>query len=76
MAQFIASYGVWLVTAFIALESVGIPVPAEAALMTAGFIAARSHSLSIYVLVTAAVFGAKRARLRAFGSVGDLALRS
>ena len=31
MAEFITIYGVWLVAAFVALESVGFPLPAEAA---------------------------------------------
>ena len=37
MAEFVANYGIWVVAAFIALESVGIPLPAEAALIAAGF---------------------------------------
>lgn len=51
MAEFIATYGVWLVAAFIALETIGAPLPAEAALMAAGFFAARSHDLDIRVLI-------------------------
>src|SRR5262249_49602751 len=36
LAEFVSIYGIWLVAAFIALESVGIPLPAEAALIAAG----------------------------------------
>jgi membrane protein DedA with SNARE-associated domain len=51
LAQFISIYGVWLVAAFIALESGGVPLPAEAALIAAGFFAARTHDLNIWLLI-------------------------
>jgi membrane protein DedA with SNARE-associated domain len=51
LAEFIATYGVWLVAAFIALETIGAPLPAEAALMAAGFFAARTHDLDIWLLI-------------------------
>jgi membrane protein DedA with SNARE-associated domain len=54
LTQFISIYGVWLVAAFIALESVGIPVPAEATLITAAFFAARTHD-NIWVLIAAGI---------------------
>ena len=57
MAQFISSYGVWLVAAFIALESIGIPLPAEAALIAAAFFAAQ-HGLDIWPLITAGIIAA------------------
>ena len=47
MAEFVSIYGIWVVAAFIALESVGIPLPAEAALIAAAFFAARNHGLDI-----------------------------
>ena len=40
LIHFISVYGVWLVAAFIALETVGFPFPAEAALMAAAIFAA------------------------------------
>jgi membrane protein DedA with SNARE-associated domain len=58
LAQIVSIYGVWLVAAFIALESVGVPVPAEAALIAAGFFAARTHGLNIWFLITAGIFAA------------------
>jgi membrane protein DedA with SNARE-associated domain len=51
VAEFISTYGVWLVAAFIALETIGAPLPAEAALMAAGFFAARTHDLDIPLLI-------------------------
>ncbi|PWT87213.1 MAG: hypothetical protein C5B56_11000 [Proteobacteria bacterium] len=58
MAQFISTYGIWLVAAFIALESIGFPLPAEAALMAAGFFAARTHDLDIWLLIAAGTVAA------------------
>jgi membrane protein DedA with SNARE-associated domain len=51
LAEFISTYGVWLVAGFIALETIGAPLPAEAALMAAGFFAARTHDLDIWHLI-------------------------
>lgn len=56
--DFISGYGIWLVASFIALESVGLPVPAEAALMAAAFFAAKAHGLNIHVLITAGIIAA------------------
>jgi membrane protein DedA with SNARE-associated domain len=51
LAEFVATYGIWLVAAFIALETIGAPLPAEAALMAAAFFAARTHDLDIWHLI-------------------------
>jgi membrane protein DedA with SNARE-associated domain len=53
LVQFISTYGVWLVAGLIALETIGAPLPAEAALMAAGFFAARTHDLDIWHLIAA-----------------------
>ena len=58
MAEFVSNYGIWVVATFIALESVGIPLPAEAALIAAGFFAARTHGLDIWSLIAAAIVAA------------------
>jgi membrane protein DedA with SNARE-associated domain len=58
LAHFISIYGVWLIAVFIALESVGIPLPAEAALIAGGFFAARTHSIDIWVLIAAGTLAA------------------
>jgi membrane protein DedA with SNARE-associated domain len=57
MDQMISSYSVWLVAVFIALESIGLPLPAEAALIAAAFFAAR-HGLDIWPLITAGIVAA------------------
>lgn len=51
MAEFVALYGVWLVATFIALESVGFPLPAEAALITAGVFAGSTQGIDIWLLI-------------------------
>jgi membrane protein DedA with SNARE-associated domain len=58
LTEIISIYGIWLVAAFIALESVGFPLPAEAALIAAGFFAARTHGFNIWVLIAAGIFSA------------------
>jgi membrane protein DedA with SNARE-associated domain len=58
LVEFVSVYGVWLVAAFIALESIGIPLPAEAALIAAGFFAARTHGIDIWSLIAAAIVAA------------------
>jgi membrane protein DedA with SNARE-associated domain len=57
LAEFIATYGVWLVAGFIVLETIGAPLPAEAALMAAG-IFARTQGLEIWSLIIAGIVAA------------------
>ncbi len=58
MAQFVSVYGVWVVAAFIALESIGFPLPAEAALMAAGLFAAAHPDLNIWFLIATGIAAA------------------
>jgi len=58
LAEFISIYGVWLVAACIALESIGMPLPAEAALVAAAFYAARTHGIDIWPLIAAGIVAA------------------
>jgi membrane protein DedA with SNARE-associated domain len=58
LAEFVSNYGIWLVAAFIALESVGIPLPAEAALIAAAFFAARTQDIDIWSLISAGIIAA------------------
>jgi membrane protein DedA with SNARE-associated domain len=58
LAEFVSNYGVWLVAAFIALESIGVPLPAEAALIAAAFFAARTHGIDIWSLIAAGILAA------------------
>jgi membrane protein DedA with SNARE-associated domain len=58
LAEFVSNYGVWVVAAFIALESIGLPLPAEAALIAAAFFAARTHDIDIWSLIAAGIVAA------------------
>ena len=58
MTEFVSNYGVWTVAAFIALESIGLPLPAEAALIAAAFFAARTHDIDIWSLIAAGIVAA------------------
>jgi membrane protein DedA with SNARE-associated domain len=58
LAEFVSNYGVWMVAAFIALESIGLPLPAEAALIAAAFFAARTHDIDIWSLIAAGIVAA------------------
>ena len=60
MTDFIAAHGVWLVAAFIALETVGAPLPAEAFLIAAAIFAASTHDFHIGSLIMA---GAQHSRV-------------
>jgi membrane protein DedA with SNARE-associated domain len=58
LSGFIASHGVWVVAGFIAFESVGAPLPAEAFLIAAAIFAATTHELDIRLLVSASILAA------------------
>ena len=73
MEQIISGHGVWLVAAFIALESIGIPLPAEAVLIAAAFFAAR-HGLNVWPLIAAGIIAAIWARLSVSGSARNTAV--
>lgn len=54
VAHLLDSYGYWVVFAFVAIESLGIPLPGETALVTAAAFAALGHFSIIGVIATAA----------------------
>ena len=57
ISNLIASYGYWAVFVLVAVESLGIPLPGETALITAGIYAGHTHRLSpwlIFVVAAAA----------------------
>jgi len=56
--ELVAVYGIWVVAVFIALESIGIPLPAEAALMTAAFCCSRTTHLNIWFLIGTGIVAA------------------
>jgi membrane protein DedA with SNARE-associated domain len=66
LSEFVAAHGVWLVAAFIALETVGLPFPAEAALMAAAIFAAKTHGFSIWSLIAAGIAAAVLGNIAGF----------
>ncbi|MCC6777881.1 MAG: DedA family protein [Hyphomicrobiales bacterium] len=58
MLALISTHAVWLVAAFIALETIGAPLPAEAALIAAGMLAAHDADSSLGLLIAAGIVAA------------------
>jgi membrane protein DedA with SNARE-associated domain len=54
----ISSYGYWAVGGIVAVESMGIPLPGETALITAALIAASTQDLNIWFVILAGSAGA------------------
>ena len=54
MSHLIASYGYWAVFALVGLESLGIPLPGETALIIAGAYAGSTHNLSAWAVFAVA----------------------
>jgi membrane protein DedA with SNARE-associated domain len=58
MKELIDQYGAWIVFALVFLESIGLPLPGEAILVTAAIFAGTTQELSIVFVVVAAIIGA------------------
>lgn len=58
ITDFIVQYGYWAVAGAIALESMGLPVPGETALIVAALAAGSTHQLDIDLVIAAAAGGA------------------
>lgn len=58
LQQLIAHYGYVAVALVVAIESVGVPLPGETALVTAALYAGATHNLNIAVVIAAATLGA------------------
>jgi membrane protein DedA with SNARE-associated domain len=58
LMQFVSSYGYWGLGGVIALESMGIPLPGETALIAAAVYAGTTHELNIWFVIAAAAGGA------------------
>lgn len=58
VSHLINSYGYWAVFALVGLESLGIPLPGETILITAGTYAGHTHRLSVWGIFGVAVAGA------------------
>ncbi len=57
LAPLIAAYGSLIVAVMVGLESFGIPVPGETALVSAAIYAGTTHKINIYVLIASAAAG-------------------
>src|SRR5215831_16582867 len=58
VSNLIASYGYWAVFLLVAVESLGIPLPGETALITAGIYAGHTHRLSPWLIFAVAAAAA------------------
>ncbi len=58
LIHLLATYGYWAVLLFVAVESIGIPVPGETMLLAAAIYAGTTHRLHIILIVAAAAIGA------------------
>jgi membrane protein DedA with SNARE-associated domain len=56
--QLITSYGYWAVFLLVAAESLGVPLPGETAVITAGIYAGHTHRLSAWLIFAVASAGA------------------
>jgi membrane protein DedA with SNARE-associated domain len=54
----VSAYGYWAVLFFVMIESIGIPAPGEAALISVAAFAGVTHQLDIFWIVSAAAGGA------------------
>lgn len=58
ISNLIASYGYWAVFLLVGVESLGIPLPGETALITAAIYAGHTHRLSPWLIFAVAAAGA------------------
>lgn len=58
LRHLLSVYGYWAVTAFVGIESIGIPLPGETMLIVASLYAGATHDLSIELVIAAAIAGA------------------
>jgi membrane protein DedA with SNARE-associated domain len=58
MKELIHQYGAWIVFALVFLESIGLPLPGEAILVSAAIFAGTTQELSIALILLSAVLGA------------------
>jgi membrane protein DedA with SNARE-associated domain len=58
MKELIHQYGAWIVFALVFLESIGLPLPGEAILVSAAIFAGTTQELSIVLVLFAAIVGA------------------
>jgi membrane protein DedA with SNARE-associated domain len=68
MKELIHQYGAWIVFALVFLESIGLPLPGEAILVSAAIFAGTTQELSIALVLLSAVLGRYSAASSASGS--------
>jgi membrane protein DedA with SNARE-associated domain len=75
-SHLISSYGYWAIFAFIAAESLGIPIPGETALIAAGAYAGHTHLLNPWAIFAVAAASAVAGNIAGYliGAKGGFAL--
>ena len=75
-SHLIGTYGYWAIFAFIAAESLGIPIPGETALIAAGAYAGHTHHLNPWAIFAVAAASAVAGNFAGFviGAKGGFAL--
>src|SRR5215471_11738134 len=58
LIRLIQVHGPWIISAVVALESAGVPLPGETVLVAAALLAATTNQIDIAVVVAAAAIGA------------------
>ncbi|MEP6917537.1 MAG: DedA family protein [Acidobacteriota bacterium] len=58
ITNLVSTHGYWVVAVVVAVESMGIPLPGETILVTAGIYAGTTHRLNIWIIIAAAALGA------------------
>jgi membrane protein DedA with SNARE-associated domain len=58
LTSLILAHGYWMIGAIVGLESMGVPLPGETTLVTAGIYAGTTHRLDIQFVIVAAAAGA------------------
>ena len=58
MKELVQQYGAWLVFGLVFLESIGLPLPGEAILISAAIFAGTTQGVSIALVLLSAVLGA------------------
>jgi membrane protein DedA with SNARE-associated domain len=58
LPHLVQTYGYWLIAGIVLLESMGIPLPGEAVLITASVYAGTTHGLDIGLVIGATIAGA------------------
>ena len=75
-SHLISSYGYWAIFAFIAAESLGVPIPGEPALIAAGAYAGHTHHLNPWAIFAVAAVSAVAGNVAGYliGMKGGFAL--